>query len=820
MRNFKKRTIALCLASVVTVLGSFAEKAYQNSLMSLSIDRGSYGAVSFTAFTKKPFLQTLNPEKVDDNTYQIILQGVNSEMTSLPAIKEYENIESIKVSTFPYAPGVDGYTRILVKTKGEPSVNAVASLYIPDKSSVPTNVLTTTTEIETPKAENKKQTSYWDQHGTAVSQEVPSTTESKQNGKPVEKKSYKVKNTQSEDFNNSDIDVPSVTSNERMPVVIGIIVLAVLILLIVFLRKDQMASIVGDQNDFDFDDDDNSKKQKSKTKKIKNTINKLNETYKNTQPTSKINIVTGTTVNEEAKLNQEAEEQKETDEPAVIVDLDSLYNEKSKAEQKNDTTQEESSEEHDDLADLLNQFSSEEENPQEEEAGFDEKLYNDTINSENLNFSENDAQRLNQLLQNEIGDETLNNIEEFALKEPNEPKHLSEIEILENIIADYTIKQNLSFSKDDVDSIKKLINVELDEDFVKDLRTNPQRTEAMKKELESREKKPHKTSEMLILNVKDLLPDLSKEVKKQGNKKIVSEAKPEVIYYSEGYEVSKLEVSSDLANVSEAIHNKDATKFRPSDDLPIAESGYDVSMLSIKDSLPDIADYRKNPQKYETKKVENKVDEKALLNSIQNVQFKPFYENVQEELSRFEGFEVINKEQEEDSFYDQNSGILEQIYTPEIPKIRPVQTPKVKDDAQKLLDLIGEQQAEREKKKLSQESQLQQEKNLSSQNENQNNDKSSVCEIDGKLYSVIKSSICGSFICMLTKNDDGYFVVAQKDENYKILKKYDELKTENIQTRVNEKGADGSIQYLVRIGAHKFIAKVIDNNMEFIMDLC
>ena len=78
MRNFRKRTIALCLASVVTVLGSFAENAYQNSLMSLSIDRGSYGAVSFTAFTKKPFLQTLNPEKVDDNTYQIILKGVNS----------------------------------------------------------------------------------------------------------------------------------------------------------------------------------------------------------------------------------------------------------------------------------------------------------------------------------------------------------------------------------------------------------------------------------------------------------------------------------------------------------------------------------------------------------------------------------------------------------------------------------------------------------------------------------------------------------------------------------------------------------------------
>ena len=342
----------------------------------------------------------------------------------------------------------------------------------------------------------------------------------------------------------------------------------------------------------------------------------------------------------------------------------------------------------------------------------------------------------------------------------------------------------------------------------------------MKKELESREKKSHKTSEMLILNVKDMLPDLSKELQKQGNKRIESEAKHDVVYYSEGYEVSKLKVSDDLANMSEAIHSKDASKFRPSDDMPIVENGYEVSTLSIKDSLPDIADYKKNPQKYETKKVVEKIDENSLLNSIQNVSFKPFYDDVQEELSHFDGFEVVDNEQEKNSSYEQNYGIIENTDTLETVKGKPVQTAKVKDEAQKLLDLIGEQKAERENKKLSEQKQSQKEKKVSSQDANQNNNYASVCEIDGKSYSVLKSAICGSFICMLTKNDNGYFVVAQKDENYKILKKYDELKTENIQTRVNERGTDGSVQYLVRIGAHKFIAKITDNNMEFIMDLC
>ena len=45
MRNFKKRTIALVLASVVTVAGSFASERFKNSLMSINFETAENGAV-------------------------------------------------------------------------------------------------------------------------------------------------------------------------------------------------------------------------------------------------------------------------------------------------------------------------------------------------------------------------------------------------------------------------------------------------------------------------------------------------------------------------------------------------------------------------------------------------------------------------------------------------------------------------------------------------------------------------------------------------------------------------------------------------------
>ena len=147
----------------------------------------------------------------------------------------------------------------------------------------------------------------------------------------------------------------------------------------------------------------------------------------------------------------------------------------------------------------------------------------------------------------------------------------------------------------------------------------------------------------MTLNVKDLLPNLSQELEKQGRKPIESEAKAEVVYFSEGYDVSKLSVSEELSDLSSALKIANANEYRPSDAVPIVENGYEVSTLSIKDELPDLNDVKANPNKYADKKPEKVVvDENALLQSISNVTFKPFYNDVEKELNQFENFEIIN----------------------------------------------------------------------------------------------------------------------------------------------------------------------------------
>ena len=118
------------------------------------------------------------------------------------------------------------------------------------------------------------------------------------------------------------------------------------------------------------------------------------------------------------------------------------------------------------------------------------------------------------------------------------------MEMLEGFVTAYTITQNVSFSKDDIDALKKLMSAELDNDFINDLKTDPIRREQMQEEFKKHKSKPHKTSELLTLNVKDMLPDLSEALKKQGGKKIESEVKPQVVYYSEGYDVSTLKVNN------------------------------------------------------------------------------------------------------------------------------------------------------------------------------------------------------------------------------------------------------------------------------------
>lgn len=196
MRNFRKRTIALCLASAITVLGSFALETYNNSIISLRINSGSYGRVSITAYTQKPYGRTAKTEKVDENTYNIYLPGARSELTAMPSINGYDNIDSIQVSTYPYSYDIEGYTLIQLKTKGSPSVSAETALFIPDKS------MTTEKEPAVLPSDLKKtpnvsatseSNSYWHHHASSSQPESKSLPQTKQETQP--KTSYKEKNT-------------------------------------------------------------------------------------------------------------------------------------------------------------------------------------------------------------------------------------------------------------------------------------------------------------------------------------------------------------------------------------------------------------------------------------------------------------------------------------------------------------------------------------------------------------------------------------------------------------------------------------------------
>ncbi len=850
MKHYKQRTIALCLASVMTVVGAFGADNYKNSIKSLRINNGSGGYISLTAYTAKPYNVPVKTVRRDINTYVLVFPETNSEFNT-PDINNYDNIQSIDVITTPYTYEKNGYTEVIVKTTGEPALNANTMLFIPgDKKTAKNNA-----------SKPVKQTSYWDalETGQKAETTVQTTNQKKYNNASnlnrtaSDSYSERSKTSAQSSVNNAQTqqekvyvppdsvknDANAGTSDYMVALVCGLI-LFLIIVFIVILSKDKMASVIGEQNGFDLNEDDGDKKtQKKKSEKkktakkskIRKTINKLDKTYVN-QKKSSVNMITGLSaenpINEKALTNKEENEEDES--KTLVVDLDSLYNEKQQPEKAADNgetlnnTESESREQYsddtveDDLADFLNEFTFDEEVPEEET--FDEKLYEEVINSKDIKFTKEDREKLVQLTQVELSEETQDNLADYKKQEMSKPKPLTQAQILENLVTSYSIKQNISFSKDDINALQKLMSVELDEDFIKDLRTNPSRVAIVEKEISARKAKPHRTSEIMTLNVKDLLPDLSKELKKQGNKRIESEVKPQTVYFSEGYEYTTLSVSPDLGNLSVALKEKGATEHRPSDFMPIAESGYEYTTLSIKDELPDLADVKANPKKYaQPEKKKEKADEKSLLNSLANVTFKPFYEEVPED----EELKPENTDIEENKENIMPEIPVQTIITEQVKDRHTRRLERINKDAQKLLQLIEEQQKERKIKKQQAEEEKQFKRELeqavSKEQEEKPIDKPVVYEREGA--EVLKTVRCNdNTTCSLLKTSDGYVVAGTINGKQKELKRYDKLRTTNMQIRVNEKMKDGCVQYLVKIGANKFVINVTQDSMEFVMDLC
>ena len=65
MERFKKRTIALVLASVVTVVGAFGADNYKNSLTGLSFEGSSAESLNLVVKTKNAVEGSITPMRKD-----------------------------------------------------------------------------------------------------------------------------------------------------------------------------------------------------------------------------------------------------------------------------------------------------------------------------------------------------------------------------------------------------------------------------------------------------------------------------------------------------------------------------------------------------------------------------------------------------------------------------------------------------------------------------------------------------------------------------------------------------------------------------------
>ena len=885
MKQFKKRTIALVLASVVTVVGAFGAENYKNSLMSLKFEGGSNGTVSMTVLTKRNYEQSITPVKKDATTYVIMLPETNSQMPSSPELAG--DVESVNVRTMPYTSGSKGYTKITIKTAPNAMLTASKALYIPEKKSE--DELPTSQPIQPiPPREDYQSTSPVIPSRDEVQTRNPAPIRSasgvnqttpidiKQSVRQFEPSPAR-EESMAENAQKQVTEPVQENSNsfEVMLLIMGVLFVIVTSVFIYLKGKDKMAEVIGEQVDFSDDEPKKDKKKEPDKKQIRNTIRKLDKMYSkpNKMPVESLQFTSPAPI-PQAPIQPEVESQPVDD--TLVVDLDELFQEKTKTTPTEPQTIEE--EDNSALEDFLNGFSfldKTEDAQKEENKAFDEELYNKFINDENLKFSKSDIEKIEKLLNTEISDDTMKNISQFAVTNPVENRPTSR-ERLENFVTSYTINQDITFSKDDVNALYKLMNVELDNDFITDLRTNPNRIQEMREEIEKQKSKPHKASELLTLNVKDMLPDLSEALKKQGNRKIESEAKPQVVYYSEGYDVSTLSLKDELPDLSVEINNDVAYEARPSDDVELVDSSYEVAKMSVGDEIPNLDDAFNHPEKYEKPEEVVEVDEEALLRNIANVSFKPFYDgneedelendfndenaptvsDMQDEFSQFgDNFEIVDDNEAElgqnnttqaddfETLFDNNyvdfdkklEDVQELHEEAETPEVKPIETtsalPKLEkkiakptknrsDKANALIQKIEEKKAERKLEK--QKPQVEKiETKVKEKSEDNNVGEIKNLIIDNEIFEIVtKTDFSGKLGCYLVKNSSGYQFIGFVGEKLLKIKHYEHLKDERMRIRISEKLPNGVIRYIVRIGSHKFILNVSADNMEYVMDLC
>ena len=699
MNRFKKRTIALVLASVVSVVGAFGTNNYRNTVMNISFDNATSGSLNMVVHTRAPFSGTLKPIKKDANTYVLMLPELNSEAPTPNLEGALGNVQSVNIRTMPYSANSNGYTRITIKTNNPAiTLNASSKIYVATQK---TALIEDKLKSQTTMSSNRRSES------SSVSTNNQSAIQERQRQERIEQQraqreaelavqarmareramqqqtlaqAQKVTNTEQTDNQTiilktkpSDMEAkPSNPYTEKTLLILGSLLILFVTIFFALRAKDKIRELAGESINIELDGE--PKKIKPEKKKEKKQNKKVIK--KQASPYKEMGVATPSVPATPVKTAKPAEE-------LNVVDLDELFQEHKSKKQESLSKEDE---ENNALEDFLSGFSFDEEFGVENEEEIDEnaelrnEYYEQLINSKDVVFSNADIECMKQLINLEINDDTIRNIDKYAISNPIAKKP-SKKEILEDLVTTYAISQHISFTSEDIAIINKLISIEIDNDFLSDIRTNPDKVMKMEKDILDFGEKPKKPSEIVTLSVKDMLPDLSDALKKQGGKKIESNGRAETVYFSEGYEVKKLKFSDVLPDLAAEINKPSAYDSNPSADYELVDNSYVVDKLNISNSLPDLTDMLANPEKYSKPKAEKAIaDENALLKNITNVEFKPFYDGsqefevlneipsvdeIQQEFSQFDNFEIHHDDYDDKPVVENDYDDFESLYNEE-----------------------------------------------------------------------------------------------------------------------------------------------------------
>jgi len=610
MKRYKKRIVALTLASLVTIAGSFASDNYKNSLTGLRFENTSTGEVKLILQTRTAYSGSIMPVRKDANTYILTLPEVKSEAETPNLQNVYGNIESVNIRTMPYSNSAKGYTRITLKTNQQSlKLLTTNQVFIPSNTKRNTN-----TNKPNPTTADKSDNSNIRQQIKEEIAEELETYEIESNDEP-ETSTYKPITVKKIEPDIESTKFESNKSSNNQYIILLSILLAIGCAFFYVRANNKMKELVG----FGENQQDKEILPPSLANKIKKTVNKIDKDYPQSATATKINNQFNAMPKNVKKANVESLD---------IIDLDALFKEqKSKNIQKIEEDEEENSA----LEDFLSGFSFDEEfgNNEieiEEKISYDEELFEKIINKENLIFSKEDISCINKLLNNEILDSTFNNIENFVVSNPISVP-FSKQKYIEELVLSYTVNQGILFKENDIKILNSLMNVELDNDFITDLRTNNRRTIEMETAILLNDSDLKKPTEIKTLDVKENLPNLSEAIKKQGNKKIISEYKPSAMYFNTNCEVKTLSVGKEVQDLALELYKDDLFKYKPSAKYEIVDNNYTIGDGAIKfntdksKQTPKKKEIKQTPvNKNSTEELAQKENEKRIerINQIKN----------------------------------------------------------------------------------------------------------------------------------------------------------------------------------------------------------